>query len=51
LKLIEAHDIKRTLNTFERLYRGEPITDPNPGSGQAPAAEQPSVLDATPAHD
>jgi glycosyltransferase involved in cell wall biosynthesis len=28
LKLIEAHDIKRTLNTFERLYRGEPVTDP-----------------------
>jgi len=27
LKLIEAHDIGRTLNTFECLYRGEPVTD------------------------
>ncbi|MCU1637266.1 MAG: Glucosyl transferase [Cryobacterium sp.] len=28
LKLIGAHDINRTLNTFECLYRGEPVTDP-----------------------
>ncbi|WP_297372591.1 glycosyltransferase [Cryobacterium sp.] len=49
LKLIEAHDIKRTLNTFERLYRGERITNQN-GGASAPAVE-PSVLDATPAHD
>ena len=27
LKLIGAHDIKRTLNTFECLYRGEPVGD------------------------
>lgn len=27
LKLIETHDIRRTLNTFECLYRGEPVTD------------------------
>ncbi|TDW31570.1 glycosyltransferase involved in cell wall biosynthesis [Cryobacterium psychrophilum] len=27
LKMIEAHDIRRTLNTFECLYRGEPVTD------------------------
>ena len=27
LKLIAAHDIQRTLNTFECLYRGEPVTD------------------------
>jgi glycosyltransferase involved in cell wall biosynthesis len=27
LKLIAAHDIKRTLNTFECLYRGEPVGD------------------------
>jgi glycosyltransferase involved in cell wall biosynthesis len=27
LKLIVAHDIKRTLNTFECLYRGEPVID------------------------
>ena len=25
LKLIEAHDIQRTLDTFESLYRGEPV--------------------------
>lgn len=28
LKLIGAHDINRTLNTFESLYRGEPVVDP-----------------------
>jgi glycosyltransferase involved in cell wall biosynthesis len=28
LKLIEAHDIERTLRTFESLYRGEAVTDP-----------------------
>lgn len=28
LKLIEVHDIQRTLNTFESLYRGELVTDP-----------------------
>lgn len=28
LKLIGAHDIRRTLNTFESLYRGEPVVDP-----------------------
>lgn len=27
LKLIEAHDIQRTLTTFERLYRGESVVD------------------------
>ncbi|MFO7689606.1 MAG: glycosyltransferase [Cryobacterium sp.] len=27
LKLISTHDIKRTLNTFECLYRGEPVSD------------------------
>jgi len=27
LKMIAAHDIRRTLNTFECLYRGEPVTD------------------------
>ncbi|KFF58237.1 glucosyl transferase, partial [Cryobacterium sp. MLB-32] len=27
LNLIAAHDIRRTLNTFECLYRGEPVTD------------------------
>ncbi|MEO6942754.1 MAG: glycosyltransferase [Terrimesophilobacter sp.] len=28
LKLIAPHDIQRTLATFERLYRGEAVTDP-----------------------
>lgn len=28
LRLIEAHDIQRTLSTFENLYRGEPVSDP-----------------------
>ncbi|WP_218868995.1 glycosyltransferase [Glaciibacter psychrotolerans] len=27
LKLIESHDINRTLNTFEHLYRGEAVPD------------------------
>ena len=25
LKMVEAHDINRTLDTFEALYRGEPL--------------------------
>jgi glycosyltransferase involved in cell wall biosynthesis len=28
LKIVEAHDIQRTLTTFEALYRGEKVTDP-----------------------
>jgi glycosyltransferase involved in cell wall biosynthesis len=28
LRYIAAHDIQRTLSTFESLYRGEPVTDP-----------------------
>jgi glycosyltransferase involved in cell wall biosynthesis len=28
LRLIAAHDIQRTLSTFESLYRGRPVTDP-----------------------
>ena len=28
LKLIAPHDIERTLNVFESLYRGETVTDP-----------------------
>jgi glycosyltransferase involved in cell wall biosynthesis len=51
LKLIEAHDIKRTLTTFERLYRGEPITDPSVPASSEPAAENPPVLDTTPSGD
>jgi len=33
LRLIEAHDIQRTLDTFESLYRGEPVEG-------APASER-----------
>ncbi|MCM3659043.1 glycosyltransferase [Agromyces mediolanus] len=28
MRLIEAHDIQRTLTTFESLYRGEAVADP-----------------------
>ena len=28
LHVVAAHDIQRTLNTFESLYRGEAVTDP-----------------------
>ncbi|WAB81093.1 glycosyltransferase [Microcella daejeonensis] len=28
LAIVEAHDINRTLDTFEALYRGEPVDDP-----------------------
>jgi glycosyltransferase involved in cell wall biosynthesis len=28
LTIVAAHDIKRTLGTFEKLYRGEPVTAP-----------------------
>ncbi|UOE44950.1 glycosyltransferase [Agromyces larvae] len=28
IRLIAAHDINRTLSTFESLYRGKPVTDP-----------------------
>lgn len=29
LRIVEAHDIQRTLATFEALYRGELVTDPD----------------------
>jgi glycosyltransferase involved in cell wall biosynthesis len=51
LKLIEAHDIKRTLTTFERLYRGERIADQNVTAASAAAVVQPPVLDASPSRD
>ena len=28
LRMIKAHDIQRTLSTFESMYRGESVTDP-----------------------
>jgi hypothetical protein len=30
LKFIRGHDITRTLVTFEALYRGEHVVDPDP---------------------
>lgn len=39
LKLIAAHDIKRTLNTFECLYRGEPVSDLVTDEASANSAE------------
>ncbi|WP_242682447.1 glycosyltransferase [Herbiconiux sp. SYSU D00978] len=27
LRIVEAHDIEKTLTTFEKLYRGEPVAD------------------------
>jgi glycosyltransferase involved in cell wall biosynthesis len=36
LRFIAAHDIQRTLSTFENLYRGKPVTDPV--TDAAPAA-------------
>ncbi len=29
LKTVEAHDVQRTLDTFEALYRGETVVDPD----------------------
>jgi len=28
IRIVAAHDIQRTLSTFESLYRGRPVTDP-----------------------
>jgi glycosyltransferase involved in cell wall biosynthesis len=30
LNFIKGHDINRTLDTFEALYRGEDVVDPDP---------------------
>jgi glycosyltransferase involved in cell wall biosynthesis len=27
LRIVQAHDIQRTLDTFESLYRGEPVAE------------------------
>lgn len=40
LRLIAAHDIQRTLTTFEKLYRGEPVVDPVLDSAPPVAAEE-----------
>jgi glycosyltransferase involved in cell wall biosynthesis len=39
LKTVEPHDIKRTLDTFEALYRGEDVVDPVTESIPAPPAK------------
>lgn len=51
LKLIEAHDIKRTLNTFERLYRGEPILEATSTGSPAVATVTPTDQHVAPARD
>jgi glycosyltransferase involved in cell wall biosynthesis len=35
LQYIRGHDITRTLDTFEALYRGETVVDPDPESTEA----------------
>lgn len=42
LRYIEAHDIERTLDTFESLYRGETVTDPVTDPSLDAAAPQPN---------
>ncbi len=37
LKIVESHDIQRTLDTFESLYRGEPVEMPG---ADAPTSEK-----------
>jgi glycosyltransferase involved in cell wall biosynthesis len=39
LNVVAAHDIQRTLRTFESLYRGEPVTDPVTDTSSARAKE------------
>jgi glycosyltransferase involved in cell wall biosynthesis len=40
LRLIAAHDIQRTLSTFESLYRGEPVSDPLEDATQATQVDE-----------
>lgn len=37
LGIVAAHDINRTISTFESLYRGEPVADPVAVAASAPA--------------
>lgn len=37
LRIVQAHDINRTLDTFEALYRGETVVDPVDDSAEAVA--------------
>ncbi|MHC2185093.1 glycosyltransferase [Rathayibacter agropyri] len=38
LRIVAAHDINRTISTFESLYRGEPVADPAADAASARAA-------------
>ncbi|MBF4462081.1 glycosyltransferase [Rathayibacter sp. VKM Ac-2878] len=37
LRIVASHDINRTISTFERLYRGEPVADPAADAASASA--------------
>ncbi|MBO0982321.1 glycosyltransferase [Rathayibacter sp. SD072] len=37
LRIVAAHDINRTISTFESLYRGEPVADPTIDAASATA--------------
>ncbi|MGH3704354.1 MAG: glycosyltransferase, partial [Agromyces sp.] len=39
IRLIAAHDIQRTISTFESLYRGKPVTDPVTDAAPAATSE------------
>ncbi|WP_244284261.1 glycosyltransferase [Agromyces badenianii] len=39
IRLIAAHDIQRTISTFESLYRGKPVTDPVTDAASAATSE------------
>jgi len=39
IRIVAAHDIQRTLSTFESLYRGRPVTDPVTDSASAATPE------------
>lgn len=43
LKIVESHDIQRTLDTFEALYRGEPVDAPTIDELSEVAAENPAI--------
>ncbi|MCX7522345.1 glycosyltransferase [Microbacterium sp. STN6] len=40
LRIVSAHDIQTTLSTFESLYRGEPVVDPETESPTTAADER-----------
>ena len=42
LRIVSAHDIQRTLTTFESLYRGEPVTDPVTDVASAAKGDKPT---------